>query len=66
MSKVNSKKSIKAALIFYDTRFNKTHDLENLLELAIQHDKDFSKWLKNAGQLTPLAVAPRYPSPHYS
>jgi len=56
-----AEKAIKGFLVFHDQRFEKTHDIEVLVTLAISFDVRFSSWLDAAERLTPYAAAFRYP-----
>ena len=37
-----AEKAVKGFLVFHDQRFEKTHDIEVLMQLAIVYNKDFS------------------------
>ncbi len=54
-------KSLKAVLVFHDKRFEKTHDLTVLLELAQQYESNLKGHEDIAEQLTPYATEFRYP-----
>lgn len=56
-----AEKSIKGYLTHHKIRFNKTHDIEKLLEVVATIDKSLSAKFKKAGVLTKYAVAYRYP-----
>ncbi len=56
-----AEKAIKAYLVFHDRKFEKTHDIEVLLQLAIPFNNDFSKWLDAGDILTPYVAIYRYP-----
>lgn len=56
-----AEKAIKAFLFFHDQRFDKTHDLRPLIELAQPLDTRFSSFLNAAVLLTPYASEFRYP-----
>jgi len=56
-----AEKAIKGFLVFHDHRFEKTHDIEVLMQLAIAYNKDFSSWLDAGDTLTPYVAAYRYP-----
>lgn len=56
-----AEKAVKGFLVFHDQRFEKTHDIEALIELALPYDKRFSSCLNAADTLTPYATAYRYP-----
>lgn len=57
----SAEKAIKAYLVSRDQRFEKTHDLEVLINLAKPHEQRFSEFLKAAVLLTPYATEFRYP-----
>jgi len=50
------------ALVFRDTPFAKTHDMEELVELAAKLEPRFAAWVKSADDLTPFASDFRYPT----
>ncbi|MFZ0456058.1 MAG: HEPN domain-containing protein [Ignavibacteriaceae bacterium] len=54
-------KAVKGFLVFNDIRFEKTHDIEVLIQLAIPVNEEFSNWLDAGETLTPYATAYRYP-----
>ena len=56
-------KFLKAFLNSEKIPFPRSHDLEYLLEICIQHDKDFSTI--EVGNLTDYAVNVRYPDDYY-
>lgn len=56
-----AEKSIKAWLQARDEVIPKTHDIEDLVELAATSDADFAKFGKIGAVLTPYASAFRYP-----
>lgn len=57
-----AEKAIKGFLTFYDIRFEKTHDIVALLNLASQKGKDkISHYLDMGSHLTPYASEFRYP-----
>lgn len=56
-----AEKALKGFLVFHDQRFEKTHDLGLLVDLAARFDPSFAQWLDAADQLTPYATAFRYP-----
>jgi HEPN domain-containing protein len=53
-------KALKAYLIWCEVDFPHTHDLELLLDIAIDKDSDFEQ-LESVADLTDFAVAGRYP-----
>ncbi|TAH50385.1 MAG: HEPN domain-containing protein [Chloroflexota bacterium] len=57
----SSEKAIKAFLVFHDTRFDKTHNINALLLLAKRHETSFTDWFDTAELLTPYATKFRYP-----
>ena len=57
-----AEKAIKGFLVFHDQPFEKTHDVEVLITLALRYDATFSEWLEAAVRLTPYATEFRYPS----
>lgn len=54
-------KALKAFLTYYETPFEKTHNLVALLDLAAKIDADLVRWLDAAKTLTPYATEFRYP-----
>lgn len=56
-------KYLKAYLIFKQVEFDKTHNLEFLLEICIEIDSDFSEI--DVGNLSFFAVEVRYPDDFY-
>ena len=54
-------KSLKGFLTFHDKKFEKTHDLKEVLGFVIQIDGSLEEGLKPIVELTPYAVAFRYP-----
>lgn len=56
-------KLLKACLVSKNVEFEKTHDLEHLLDLCAKQDPDFAKLY--AGNLTFYAVEVRYPDEFY-
>lgn len=57
----SAEKAIKGFLVFHKIRFNKTHNIENLLKLVSSVDKNLSQKLEPSKILTQYAVAYRYP-----
>lgn len=55
-------KALKAALAFRGVRYPFTHDIDRLVELAQADGLVLSASLREAGQLTPWALAHRYES----
>jgi HEPN domain-containing protein len=58
-----AEKFLKAHLISYQIEFNRSHDLEYLVELCAKADKDFMGL--EVGNLTDYAVGVRYPDEFY-
>ena len=52
---------MKGCLVFHDQRFEKTHDIEALISLAIPFNAQFSSWLGAGQRLTSYAAVFRYP-----
>jgi HEPN domain-containing protein len=56
-----AEKAVKGFLVFYDRRFDKTHNIEALMSLAVPFEEQFSSWRETAQLLTPYAGMFRYP-----
>jgi len=56
-----AEKSLKAFLVRHQIEFRKTHDLDQLLELASQAEPALQEELTSWGWLTPFGVEFRYP-----
>lgn len=56
-----AEKSLEGLLVFHDQRFDKTHDIEALLKLAVIYETKFARWLGIANRMTDYAYAFRYP-----
>ena len=56
-----AEKAVKGFLVFHDKLFEKTHDMEVLIESAMSFDTKFSAWLDAGERLTPYAAIYRYP-----
>ncbi len=56
-----AEKAIKGFLVFLDQRFEKTHDLQVLINLATSADSSVSVLLDHGELLTPYATLYRYP-----
>jgi len=56
-----AEKAIKGYLLYHDTRFEKSHDIELLIFQAVNIDPAFADCVEAARLLTPLAVEYRYP-----
>lgn len=54
-------KYLKGYLAWHKQKLEKTHDLERLLNLCAQLDKDFSRWLDEILVLNDYYIATRYP-----
>jgi len=57
-----AEKAVKGYLVFNDRRFQKTHDIEDLVKAAEEFDNRFSAWHRAAKLVTPYAQAFRYPA----
>jgi len=56
-----AEKALKGFLVFHDQPFEKTHDVEVLVTLAMQYDERLASWVEVATELTPYATEFRYP-----
>jgi len=56
-----AEKAVKGFLVSHDQEFEKTHNIQLLVTLAIPFEARFSSWLEAAERLTPYAVTFRYP-----
>lgn len=56
-----AEKAIKAVLVFYDQPFEKTHEIEALIPLAVPFAPNLTQWLEVGERLTPYATTYRYP-----
>jgi HEPN domain-containing protein len=56
-----AEKAVKGFLVFHDQRFEKTHDIQVLISLAMPFEAGFSLWLDAGERLTPYATVFRYP-----
>jgi HEPN domain-containing protein len=56
-----AEKAVKGYLIYTNTRFEKTHDVELLTSQAAGIEPDFINYLSAARLLTPYAIEFRYP-----
>jgi HEPN domain-containing protein len=56
-----AEKAVKGFLVFYDQEFEKTHNIQLLVTLAVPFEAKFSTWLETAERLTPYASTFRYP-----
>jgi HEPN domain-containing protein len=57
-----AEKAIKRFLVFHDQPFEKTHDVDALLRLAIPINRSLSDLVGAANRITEYAVVYRYPS----
>ena len=57
-----AEKSVKAFLVHHDRPYEKTHDIEVLVDLASEVDAKFSELADAADALTPYATRFRYPN----
>ena len=57
-----AEKSVKAFLIHHDRPYEKTHDIEVLVDLAVEIDAAFRELADAADALTPYATRFRYPN----
>lgn len=53
-------KLIKALFSYHSVRFPKTHDLDELVELALEHGIGLPPFMERLTELTPYAVEARY------
>jgi HEPN domain-containing protein len=53
-------KLVKALFSFYSVRFPKTHDLDELVELAQEHGIALPPFMEKLTELSPYAVEGRY------
>ena len=56
-----AEKAVKGFLVFHDQRFEKTHDIEALIALAVPFEAQFSSWEVAGQYLMPYSTAFRYP-----
>lgn len=56
-----AEKVVKGFLVYRDTRFPKTHDIEELITVASSLDTRLATWRTVAKNLTPYATTFRYP-----
>lgn len=54
-------KAVKGWLVYHDQSFEKTHDLRLLVTLASEIEPKFTVWFDVAEQVSPYAIAYRYP-----
>ena len=58
----SAEKAVKAFLVHHGKAYEKTHDIEVLVDLACEIEADFSKLTDAADALTPYATRFRYPN----
>ena len=58
----SAEKAVKGYLLYHDRRFDKTHDLLPLVNLATGIDETFKELVGDAALLTPYAQTFRYPA----
>ena len=58
----SAEKAVKAFLVNHGKPYEKTHDIELLVDLAVEVDVGFSKLADAADALTPYATRFRYPN----
>ncbi|HUT52699.1 MAG TPA: HEPN domain-containing protein [bacterium] len=56
-----AEKAVKAFLVFNDKRFQKTHDVRELLKIASSFSEELLSLMEEAATLTPYAGLYRYP-----
>ena len=56
-----AEKYLKAFLVWHQIEFRKTHDIQELLNLAAQVDSELPEILREAQELTPYGIEYRYP-----
>jgi HEPN domain-containing protein len=56
-----AEKLLKAALVWHQVEFPKTHDIDRLTDLVETVDPDLADRVREASSLTPYAVETRYP-----
>ena len=56
-----AEKYIKAALVWHQVEFPKTHDMDRLVELMRRADASLGERMREASALTPYGVDVRYP-----
>ena len=57
-----AEKAVKAFLVRHGRPYEKTHDIEVLVDLAGEIEPDFRQWAAAADSLTPYATRFRYPN----
>lgn len=58
----SAEKAVKAFLVFHNRPYEKTHDIEVLIDLASEVDQEFNQLVDAADALTPYATRFRYPN----
>ena len=56
-----AEKAVKALLVSHDQRFEKTHNIVKLIEMAMPFAPELSSFLRDASMLTPYVALYRYP-----
>jgi HEPN domain-containing protein len=56
-----AEKYLKIFILFHNQRFNKTHNLTDLVQLCSQIDSDFNSLLTESDELTEFYIESRYP-----
>jgi HEPN domain-containing protein len=59
----SAEKFLKSLLIYHNVEFEKTHDINYLLQLCMDFHPDIEKFREQASKLTDYAVESRYPFP---
>ena len=62
LSQQSAEKALKGYLVFKDIEPPKTHNLIELCQICINHDKLFEELIEVCADLTPYGVAVRYPN----
>ncbi|MBM4045352.1 MAG: HEPN domain-containing protein [Planctomycetes bacterium] len=57
-----AEKAVKGFLVYHDEAFEKTHDIESLITLAVRHERAFELWRATGDGLTRYATIHRYPA----
>lgn len=58
-----AEKALKGFLTAHDRHVEKTHDLNDILELCVEIEPTFEQFEQTCEALTPFAVDARYPGP---
>jgi HEPN domain-containing protein len=56
-----AEKAVKGYLVYVDEEFERVHDIEELIRLAMPHAEKFVDWIDVGIELTPYARIYRYP-----